>query len=93
MYISTNHLHQLFRNNCFSATEKEYIFRKKIRTLYVQISTFRLKYTPSSCLCAMDVRNNQFVVAHFLPIHLKGVSYTRFEQVVGRNFGRNKVQF
>jgi hypothetical protein len=26
------------------------------------------------------------------PIHLKGVSYTRFEQVVGINFGRNKEQ-
>jgi hypothetical protein len=40
----------------------------------------------------VDVRNKKFVVAHFLPIHLKGVSYTRFEQVVGRNYGRNKVK-
>jgi hypothetical protein len=40
----------------------------------------------------VDVRNNQFVVAQFLPIHLKGVSYTRIEQEVGRNFGRKKVQ-
>jgi hypothetical protein len=38
------------------------------------------------------VRINQFVVAHFIPIHLKGVSFTRFEQVVGRNFGRKMLQ-
>jgi hypothetical protein len=93
VYISTNHLHRLRRNNCFSANENEYFYSKIIRTLHVQISPFTVKYTPSSCLCAVDVRKNQFVVAHFLPIHLKGVSYTRFQQVVGRNFGRNKVQF
>jgi hypothetical protein len=65
---------------------------KEIRNLHVKILLFRLIYTPSSFLCAVDVRNKQFVVAHFLPIHIKGVPYTRFEQVVGRNFGRNKVQ-
>jgi hypothetical protein len=70
------------------------IFRvQKIRTLHVQISPFRPKYTPSSCLCAVDVRNNQFVFEHFLHIHLKWVPSTRFEKVVGRNFGRNKVHF
>jgi hypothetical protein len=93
IYISTNHLHRLLRNNCFSANENEYFYSKKIRNLHVQMSPFRIKYTPSSCLCAVGVRNNQFVVAHFLHIHLKGFSSTRFEQVVGRNFGRNKVQF
>jgi hypothetical protein len=44
---------------------------QKIRTVHVQMSPFRLKYTPSTCLCAVDVRNNQFVVPHFLPIHMK----------------------
>jgi hypothetical protein len=70
IYISTNHLHRLLRKNFFSATENEYFYSKEIRTLHVQISPFRLKYTPSSCLCAVDVRINQFVVAHFLPIRL-----------------------
>jgi hypothetical protein len=93
IHISTNHLHRLLRNTCFSATGNEYFYSKNIRTLHVQISPFRLKYPPSSSLCAVDVRNNQFLVAHFHPIHLKGVSYTRFELIVGRNFGRNKGQF
>jgi hypothetical protein len=69
--ISTNHLRRLLRNNCFSANENEYFYSKKIRTLHAQISPFRLKYTPSSCLCAVGVRNNQFVVAHFLPHSFK----------------------
>jgi hypothetical protein len=89
--ISTNHLHRLLRNNCFSASGNEYFYRKQIRNLPVQMSHFRLKYTPSRFLCAVDVRNKQFVVAHYLPIHIKGVPYTQFEQVVGKNFGRNKV--
>jgi hypothetical protein len=63
-----------------------------IRILHVQITHFQLKFTPSSYLCAVDVRKKQFVIAHFLPIHLKVVDYRRFELVVGRNFGRNKVQ-
>jgi hypothetical protein len=93
IYISTNHLHRLLRNNCFSANENEYFTVQKIRTLHVQISPFRLKYTPSSCLCAVDVRNKQFMVAHFLPIHIKLVSYTRFEQVVGRNLAAIRCKF
>jgi hypothetical protein len=84
-----SNLLRLLINNCFSATENEYFYRKKFRTLHVQISPYRLKYTPSSCLCAVNLRDNQFVVAQFPPIHLKRVSYTRFEQVFGRNFGRN----
>jgi hypothetical protein len=71
IYICTSNLHRLLRNNCFSATENEYFYSKKIKTLHVQISPFRIKYTPSSCLSAVDVGNNQFGVAHILPIHLK----------------------
>jgi hypothetical protein len=86
IYISTNHLHRLVINNCFSATENEYFYSTKIKTLHVHISRFRPKYTPSSWLCAVDVRKNQFVVAHSLHIHMKGVSYIRFEQVVWKKF-------
>jgi hypothetical protein len=31
-----------------------------IRILHLQISLFRLKCTPSSCLCTVDVKNKQF---------------------------------
>jgi hypothetical protein len=64
---------------------------QNIRTLHLQLSLFTLKYTTSSCLCAVDVSNNQFVVAHLILIYLNGVSYTRFEQAVGRNFSCNNV--
>jgi hypothetical protein len=93
IYISTNQLHFLLGNNFFSATEYEYVYRKSIRTLQLHIWPFRLKFTPSRCLCAVDVRNNQFVVAHFLPIHLQGVFYTRFEQVFGEILAAKKCKF
>jgi hypothetical protein len=84
IYISTNTLHRLLSNNCFQRLRMNTFYSKYIRNLHVQLSPFRLKYTPSSFLRAVDVRINQFVVANFLPIHLKEVSYTRFKQVVGK---------
>jgi hypothetical protein len=86
IYISTTHLKRVLRNNCFSGTENVYFYSNKIRTLHVKISLFKVKYAPSSCLSAVDVRINQIVIANFLPIHLNGVSSTRIEQVDGRSF-------
>jgi hypothetical protein len=59
---------------------------KYIRTLHVQISIFRQKWTPSSYLCTVDVKNNEFVVANYLPIHIERISYRRFEHVGSKRF-------
>jgi hypothetical protein len=42
---------------------------KYFRTLHVKISLFRVKCTPSSYLFTVDMKNNQFLVANYLPIH------------------------
>jgi hypothetical protein len=64
---------------------------KYITNLHVQISHFRLKYTPSLYLTVLDVRNNQFVVAKFHPIHINGVSFLPFEQGTWRSLARTMV--
>jgi hypothetical protein len=46
---------------------------QNIRTLHVQIPILRLKYTPSTSLCRVDVKNELFVVAKYLPINIKRV--------------------
>jgi hypothetical protein len=64
---------------------------KYIRTLHVQISLFWLKCTPFNYLCTLDVKREQFVVANYLPIHIEGVFYIRFERIFARSFGRTMV--
>jgi hypothetical protein len=59
---------------------------KYIRTLHVQISIFRQKCTLCSYLFTVDVKNNEFVVANYLPIHIEKVTYRRFEHVPWKKY-------
>jgi hypothetical protein len=59
---------------------------KYIRNLHVQILIFRQKCTPCSYLCTVDEKNNEFVVANYLPIHIERISYRQFEHLLWKRF-------
>jgi hypothetical protein len=61
---------------------------KNIKKLHAQISLWRFKNTPSSCICAVYVTNIQFQVTKFLTIHIKVVSY----EYLWRDFCRRMVK-
>jgi hypothetical protein len=63
---------------------------KIIKKIHEQISLWRSKKTPTSCIWGVYVKIIQFQVTKFLTIHIKVVSYIRFECVSMKRFLSNK---